>query len=74
MEEQRDVQGSGSMENGSGLAEYDMGSSMGAFQGYPHSQQVYPSPLAEHEALLINHAYFCSLFNIFHAVLGTSIT
>jgi hypothetical protein len=74
MEEQRDVQGSGSMENGSGLVEYDMGSSMGAFQGYPHSHQVYPSPLAEHETLLANHAYFCSLFNSFHAVLGTSIT
>lgn len=74
MEDQRDVQGSGSMENGSGLAEYDLGPSMGAFQGYPHSQQVYPSPLAEHEALLANHTYFCSLFNNFHAALGTRLT
>ncbi|KAH9309408.1 hypothetical protein KI387_037319, partial [Taxus chinensis] len=37
-------------------------------------QQVYPSPLAEHEALLANPTYFYSLFNNFHASLGTRLT
>eukprot|EP01018_Ginkgo_biloba_P000997 Gb_02778 [translate_table: standard] len=68
MEDNRDLQANGQMEDRN--EEHDM---VPVFHASAN-RQVYPSPLAEHEALLANHTYFYNLFNSFHAALGTRLT